>query len=231
MWICLKCHSDNLERSLVCGNCEDGRSDSDGAALITADMVEEGSSSEKQSKTVKGIVYRPLYEPKPACVPRRFGINTMLVVTFMFGLLFSFLKICNAPWQVYLYITLYLFGAGLGQMFLFHGRSPRVASFIVGMIMGPIIISIIEVADAINNPQFTPELITYKLKDALMIYFCGGLFFCGIVGYFAGVCVSSIFLVCERKEQAEEEKEVREREFANLKKGINFLKQSNKSEG
>jgi hypothetical protein len=66
-----------------------------------------------------------------ACVPRRFGVGTLLVVTGAYAALITALKALDAPTEVIVWTCLYLTGIGVAQM-VSGPRKARIASIIVG---------------------------------------------------------------------------------------------------
>jgi hypothetical protein len=161
--------------------------------------------------------YAPLWDPvrtRSAHVPRRFGIGTMMIITACFGVLFSILKVAGAPWQVYAFIPLFIVGAGFAQVLLFRGRRPRLASVLAGIMLGGVLSFAGCVIEGINSEARNGLPVSYFIEHWAISMLCPGLFLFGIFGYLSGLMASAVFLFCERKEQAEEDKAEEERKRA-----------------
>src|SRR6266478_1498195 len=77
---------------------------------------------------------KPPNRAAPYCVPRRFGIGTILVVTTAFAGLLAFLRWFGAPPQAVGFLLGYISLVGLGQAVLFRGCRPRLASIATGSV-------------------------------------------------------------------------------------------------
>jgi hypothetical protein len=115
-------------------------------------------------------------------VPRRYDIATLLAVTLAYALLFGMTRLFQ--WQPVdsLVVAGFLTAVGVGQAVLFHGKSPRAASAIVGAFLhaAPVL------AMAVIQPGSPFDLI-------LIFTIC--LVQGAIFGYVAGVLVAGVFLV------------------------------------
>ena len=67
---------------------------------------------------------------EPARVPRRFGVGGMLLLVTLYGLVFSLLRVTEAHALACLFIAGFLAVIAVGQMLLFGGEKPRLASFL-----------------------------------------------------------------------------------------------------
>lgn len=200
MWICGKCRNENADAATHCWMCGEAKGYQDAPLLLTA---------------------KDLVTPRrTAHVPRRFGIGTMMVITACFAVFFSILKVAGAPWQVYLFIPLFVVGAGLGQVLLFRGRRPRTASVLAGIILGGVLSFVGAVIEGINSESNNGLPVSYFIEHWAISMLCPGLFLCSILGYLSGLVASALFLFCERKEQAEEDKAEEERRLASSRKRI-----------
>ncbi len=82
-------------------------------------------------------MYASLSEPAYGA-QRVFDLFTLMAITLAFGLLFGAMKALNAIPEVFFGVTTFVTFVGIGQMLLFGGKSPRLAS-VVG---GPIALSL-----------------------------------------------------------------------------------------
>jgi hypothetical protein len=78
-------------------------------------------------------------EPAPAVLvvgmPKRFSIAIMMAWLTLFAMAFSLLKCVQAPPQLFGIMTVLMLGIGLGQMWLFGGNRPRLASVVAGAVV------------------------------------------------------------------------------------------------
>jgi uncharacterized protein with PQ loop repeat len=212
MWNCTNCNANNVDKNDACRNCGASPESENDVILITSADVSNLNLAIAHPSDATATAYRPLSDPpKPAFLPRRFGIGTMMVITACYGLLFSILKICYTPWYLFLFIPLFLTGVGLSQMFLYRGIRPREASITAGIVIG----TIFTVAVLIVFLTSYPQDIAKTIAIAFFIYIFFGIWIWGLIGYLSGIVVSSIFLLCERKEQAEQIEEERKKERSN----------------
>ena len=72
-----------------------------------------------------------------AGVPHRFGVGTLLLISTMYAVLFAVWRFIEGPPTVLVWVALFFFAVGLGQMLLFKGQRPRRASVIVGACVVP----------------------------------------------------------------------------------------------
>jgi putative acetyltransferase len=126
---------------------------------------------------------------KPLGVPRQFGVGTALMMMTMFAILFAVLQCLHVPAIVFAVIALFFFGVGAGQAVLFHGRRPRAASIVMGMVMTLVLFTIdaIWTSFRFGRPFFVP--------DSFLQIVCGGVCGGGFYGYLAGLLIASVFLI------------------------------------
>lgn len=65
-------------------------------------------------------------------VPRRFDIATLLVVSLAYSLLFTLLRLLDAPTQVFVFIGMLTVVIGIAQAMFPYGNGPRRASMVAG---------------------------------------------------------------------------------------------------
>jgi putative acetyltransferase len=130
---------------------------------------------------------------KEAGVPRQFGVGTALLMMTMFAILFAVLRSLNVPALAFAIIALFFLGVGAGQALLFHGRRPRRASIIMGIVMT----FILSIFKAFFNGVPGPEIL-----PSLALLFCAACFGGIIYGYVAGVLIGSVFLVSDKLRDA-----------------------------
>jgi hypothetical protein len=116
-----------------------------------------------------------------ACVPRRFGIGTLLVVATAYAVLFGTLRGLRAPWQITIAVSIFLTIVGLVQFFAGPTYARR-ASMLLGSVSFAIPAFIMWL---IGRPVAAEHFFT-----AMFAAMIGG----GLFGYVAGVVVASVFL-------------------------------------
>jgi hypothetical protein len=199
MWICGQCRNENADAATHCWMC---------GAWKTGPNIAASQTPGDSARPPQGDC-APLWDPvrtRRAHVPRRFGIGTMMIVTACFAVLFSILKVIGASWQAYVFIPSVIVGAGLAQVLLFRGRRPRTASVIAGIIMGAVLSFVGFFIEGVNSESRNGLPVSYFLERWLIFMLCPGLFLFPIAGYLSGLMASAVFLFCERREQAEEDK-------------------------
>ena len=95
----------------------------------------EGSSQEFPflDPQIMGSFYDLLKEPAYGA-QRVFDLFTLMAITLAFGLLFGAMKALGAMPEVFFGVTSFITFIGIGQMLLFGGNSPRLASIVGGPI-------------------------------------------------------------------------------------------------
>jgi len=138
---------------------------------------------------------------RPVGVPRRFGVGTALVITAMYAGLFSLLTVLGASPEVFGIIAIFCTGIGLSQMVLFHGKRPRLASWLSGTILLPAIMIGCVLIESSGKGVRAPDVIFVHVFETAV--------FGGLVGYVAGCLIASVFLVKprHRDEHGEDETE------------------------
>ncbi len=124
----------------------------------------------------------------PYCMPRRYGIGTLLVISTLYACLIAGLQGLNAPWQVIVFFCLLLLVIGFCQM-LAGARWARAASVIAGVIFMAAFGAIVTVINLPRNPQ---AWINGTLSGAV-----GGI----LIGYLGGALVGGVFLVMDAVER------------------------------
>lgn len=141
---------------------------------------------------------RPLRVPI-AGVPRTFSAGRMLVIVTMFAVVFSLLQLWKAPAPVFPFVGGFCGAIVLGQMLLFGGRQPRVASCIVGACAMPLLSLII--ASALGGPELLNK---FRADPGEMIgsLLCSGFslaVFGVAAGYVIGTFCAGVFLIVDRQ--------------------------------
>ena len=112
---------------------------------------------------------------------RVFDLFTLMAITLAFGLLFGAMKALNALPEVFFGVTSFVTFIGIGQMLLFKGNSPRLAS-VVG---GPVAL----VLTAVLLNLWFGRMESWSIFCALI---AGAPF-----GYLAGGMVAGVFLIAD----------------------------------
>jgi hypothetical protein len=149
--------------------------------------------------------------PKVYSAPRRFDIFTLMVVTVAYAFLFmlaSLVGTINKTASVWFsaVIGLFLAYVAVAQVFLFQGKSTRLASMVAGVTAVAIwlLVVVVRFSDAMYAP--------YQLAWGI---FCSCVWGAGM-GYLAGATVGGVFLISDvlrrkvlnrraRSEEAEDE--------------------------
>jgi len=134
---------------------------------------------------------------EPARVPRRYGVGTLLLFTLLYALLFGLMQAAGAPVVVPISLAVFFALVGLGQMLLFRGKKPRLASFLVGGVVW----CLIALADSVMIWRFqAAPFNVYSVVGAfyflLIMFLCGGL-----LGYGAGCLLAGVFLLLKPLEK------------------------------
>jgi hypothetical protein len=127
-----------------------------------------------------------------AGVPHRFGVGTLLLISTMYAVLFAVWRFIEGPPEILVWVALFFFAVGLGQMLLFKGQRPRRASVIVGacavpgMFLGYIVYE-----------QFvTGRLSAFPVDNLCWLYWCIPVG--GFLGYLAGGLIAAHFLLIDK---------------------------------
>ena len=145
-------------------------------------------------------VLKPLECPGSdvASVPRRFGVGVLLILVTAFAALFAAMRSLNFRPKVFGIFGLLFLGVTLGQISLFKGRRPHLASLLVGGVLLPLEFLIADhyvifgiVYGLGNLPGFWGGAIRVLL--ALLGVAIGAL-----VGYLVGCIMAGVFFVQEK---------------------------------
>jgi hypothetical protein len=121
-------------------------------------------------------------------VPRRFGVNVLLVLMTGFAVLFALLRALNAPPPAFATIGVFFLGVTVSQVVLFQGKRPRMASMLVGAVLLPLVMISAQLLDRSGRSP------AWEWLDMLVISTVFG----AIWGYLAGTLVAGVFLLLER---------------------------------
>jgi hypothetical protein len=153
---------------------------------------------------------------RPAAgVPRRFGVAVMMILMAMYAVLFSAMRLLDAPVVVFVTIAVFVTGIGLGQMLLFGGRYPRAASLWVGAGLLPAEVAVLMVWFFVRETRgstlrieqvfFLPLLVAVIAAVTAPI----GAFF----GYLSGGLTAGVFFVLQKLGKLEPEGKLPEGAF------------------
>jgi len=133
-------------------------------------------------------------------MPRQFGIGQLLILFAIFGVMFAVLKTINVHPIIYIDMSLFLCGIAIGQAVLFKGRRPRMASCIVGFILGLILGFGIFAIRMLFDKYFTGSYDPRNTDDFDFLFFAlGFIILGGPFGYLVGCLIAGIFLRRERE--------------------------------
>jgi hypothetical protein len=141
-------------------------------------------------------------------MPKRFSIAIMMAWMTLFAMAFSVLKCITAPPQIFGIVTILMLGIGLGQMWLFGGKKPRLASVLAGTVLLSVEVAALNLATG----YFTREGSSIVLRiifSIISIVICIplGAFF----GYLLGTLTAGIVLTLnylENRKAAESPAEI-----------------------
>ena len=119
-------------------------------------------------------------------VPRRFGLATILIVTAVFAVLFSLLRLFNAPPAVYIFLMVFTVIGGAQMIF---GKTPRTASAVTG--------GVLYVVAFIVDMTIWGDV---RFAETLFLGLSCGTVFGALLGYAAGVLIAGVFLVIDKCE-------------------------------
>jgi len=143
----------------------------------------------------------PLRPAEPARVPRRFGVGTLLLFTTMLALLFGLMQAAGAPPVVPISFAVFFALVGLGQMLLFRGRKPRLASFLVGGVVW----CLVALADSVMIWRFQAAPLNVWAAVGVFFFILLPSFLCGgLLGYGAGCLLAGVFLLLKPLEKRRE---------------------------
>ena len=135
---------------------------------------------------------------KPAGVPRRFGVGTLLVITAFYAVLFGLLTslgtepALDGVSVVFIVVvpTMFVTFVGIGQAVLFQGKKPRLASIVVGASAFLLMELVIVVIEFWRFPGFLAANV-----ELVIGWFTLSVIYGSILGYVAGGLIGGVFLV------------------------------------
>lgn len=119
---------------------------------------------------------------------RRFGVGTLLIITTMYGVLFGGMQALGLSPMAFLLSTVFFTAVGLGQMLLFRGERPRLAS----MIVGAAFLAYLWFGGFIFMPLGTRSLFTLSVVVGYLMVLGA------TAGYLAGTFIAGVFLVIHK---------------------------------
>ena len=125
-----------------------------------------------------------------AGVPRRFGLQKVMVMTAVYAVLFAVMAALGVHPIVFVAIAVFFTGVAASQALLFGGKDPRRASMVTGLMLCPMVIlgSVFVLQEWWN---------VYIDLRAEFTYVFLGLVFGAPLGYMAGAFSAAVFLVRE----------------------------------
>lgn len=148
---------------------------------------------EQAWKALSATLSEPAYG-----APRVFDLFTLMAITLAFGLLFAGLKALDAIPEVFFSVTSFVTFVAIGQMLLFDGKSPRLAS----LVAGPIALVLTLICVDIWYGRFSILELVCPLPLGVP------------AGYLGGGMVAGVFLVADRlRERFTRQQEVVEHNF------------------
>jgi hypothetical protein len=139
----------------------------------------------------------PGYDPDRVYgVTRRFSLATVMVMMAGASLILAGMNAMNVPPVLSGTIVLLCIATAIGQMFLFRGKDPRNASFVVGAVFCGLVPLVIY---ALQPLARIPDPLRLRLGWAILYMFWGAIF--GVLpGYLAGCLVAGVLLVMDLTE-------------------------------
>jgi len=137
---------------------------------------------------------------KQTGVPRRFGMGVLLVITTMYAVLFAALQrfppeAQGYPHEVFLAVVAFFTGVGVAQTVLYHGRNPRRASIISGIVLGGLIALVTALIEVHLHAGWFHRYWWYYLTVWILLPTAGGTLLGGPLGYLAGGLIAGVFLL------------------------------------
>jgi hypothetical protein len=134
------------------------------------------------------------YDPnKVYGVTRRFSLATLMLMMAATSLLLAATNLFTVPAYVSGAMILLCIATAVGQMFLFHGDDPRLASLIVGVVCCPLLAIFMLKAGAWSTFRHT------ETGEIIAVAFTG-LLFGAPLGYAAGCVVAGVLLLMDLTE-------------------------------
>ena len=118
----------------------------------------------------------------------RFGIDTLLIITAMYAVLFGTLRALSFSAEAFVGTAMFFTVVGLGQTLLFRGQRPRRASMIVGCCFSVVLVII--------NAAVFQSLVLFR---SMFVAILGATaIFGALYGCVAGLLISGVFLVLDK---------------------------------
>ncbi len=186
MWQCPNCGKeleDSVKLCWICGTSPDGTE--------YPSYPTTGDSGTFLGGLVKEIRSRPDGLPTAAGVPRRFGLDKLMIITAFYAVLFGLLSWLGAPPILFVAVAVFFTVVGLAQVFLYSGKKPRKASIVAGSVLCASIPVVTMVAGLwLGRGNFNVVMfITRFAVFAAVLALVGGL-----LGYVTGCLIASVFL-------------------------------------
>ena len=118
-------------------------------------------------------------------VPRRFGLATILIVTAVFAVVFSLLRLFNAPPAAYVFLM--VFTAVIGGAQMVFGKTPRAASAVTGSVLYVVLMLVYGIASG-----------DIRYDGFIFLGLGCGFVWGAMFGYAAGVLIAGVFLVIDK---------------------------------
>ena len=135
-----------------------------------------------------------LWDTPATGVPRRFGLALMFLVVTLYALLFSGMKLLGAPPVIFAVVATLITGVGFGQVLLFSGKYPRIASIWVGAVLFPLEILVVQLVSLFNpSNTFTSDDDIATAIVSVVVSIPGG----AIFGYLSGCLTAGIFFLLD----------------------------------
>lgn len=197
MWQCPKCGTavqDSLKWCWICGTSPDGSeyphhlpagNQSDPLAVPLS--VIRKIDALKRPRGPAGL-------PEAVGVPRRFGLDKLMLITAFFAVLFALMTWLGAHPVLFVSVSLFVVVVGLAQAVLFSGKSPRKASIVAGSAVGVLGTAggFVWVLWTERGHLAIGDIFAITFGFALMAIFWA--FSGGVLGYLAGCLIAGIFL-------------------------------------
>ena len=156
---------------------------------------------------IKPAVLEPL--ECPACdvasVPRRFGAGVLLILVTAFAVLFAAMQTVGVPPRLFVIVAVLFLGVMLGQILLFKGKKPRAASLLVGGLLFPLELLVVDPYVFLGGAYLWghPRMFSGLTARLLVVCMVGGalvgyVVVGAVLGYMAGCIMAGVFLVQEK---------------------------------
>ena len=131
-----------------------------------------------------------------ASVPRRFGAGVLMILVTAFAVLFAAMQTVRVGQKLFEIIAVLFLGVTLGQILLFQGKRPRAASLLVGSILFPLELLVVDYYVALGGIYVWGGrgMFYGRVAGTVLGYVAAG----AALGYLAGCVMASVFLVQEK---------------------------------